>query len=321
MEREKSAYHQHEPRGYAVDWGKRLRHASVIQDKLNDLIPGESPPLSHDHRKHKPINEWKIVYGWLTITKALGWNTDASNNLSYKSMFAHNGCEMLLDSGADTSVVGKHGFITEVIEGISVSAQGFSDGQPALDDLPVVNALYAYDDHNSGEVILLELNHSIYLGSQKRDAIACPNQLRIHGVDVDDRPTSLFPNIEYTQCVIVDGKVLPLKIRGPLSYLFIRRPTISEVQNSELQVLQLTSPHGWDPYSTDAISTQHMLHFQFGCSISTFLTKNLRILSRLSTNSKKTLTPSILAQRWGIEVETARLKSTLVDNKYIKDPN
>ena len=149
---------------------------------------------------------------------------------------------MLLDSGADTSVVGKHGFVTEVTEGISVSAQGFSDGQPALDDLPVLNALYAYDDHDSGEVIVLELNHSIYLGSQKRNAIACPNQLRIHGGHVDDRPISLFPDIKHAQCVIVDGKVLPLKMRGPLSYLSIRRSTISEVQNSELQVLQLTSP-------------------------------------------------------------------------------
>jgi len=225
---------------------------------------------------------------------------------------------MLLDSGADTSVVGKHGFVTEIIEGISVSAQGFSDGQPALDDLPVVNALYAYDDTDSGEVILLELNHSIYLGSQKRDAIACPNQLRIHGVHVDDRPTSLFPNIKNTQCVIVDGKVLPLKMRGPLSYLSIRRPTISEVQNSELQVLQLTSPHGWDPYSTDAISTQHMLHFQFGCRISTFLTKNNRILSRLTSNSKKTLTPSILAQRWGIGIETARLTLNSTYQEYTR---
>ena len=84
---------------------------------------------------------------------------------------------MLLDSGADTSVVGKHGFVTEVIEGVTVSAQGFSDGQPALNDLPVVNAFYAYDHPDSGEVYLLELNYCIYLGSQKTDAIACPNQM------------------------------------------------------------------------------------------------------------------------------------------------
>jgi len=134
----------------------------------------------------------RFVYN-LTTT-----NNDIIRNPTLNQSELFNGCEMLLDSGADTSVVGKHGFVTEIIEGISVSAQGFSDGQPALDDLPVVNALYAYDDRDSGEVILLELNHSIYLGSQKRDAIACPNQLRIHGVHVDDRPTSLFPNIKHT---------------------------------------------------------------------------------------------------------------------------
>ena len=225
---------------------------------------------------------------------------------------------MLLDSGADTSVVGKHGFVTEVIEGVTVSAQGFSDGQPALNDLPVVNAFYAYDHPDSGEVYLLELNYCIYLGSQKTDAIACPNQMRVHGIHVDDRPTSLFPDIPNTQCMIVDNITLPLKMRGPLSFLQVRRPTSSEVQDSNLQILQLTSPHGWDPYCTDTISTQHMLHFKYGCNISTFLTKHHRILFRLQSTSKKTLTPSLLATRWGIGIETARLTLNSTYQEYTR---
>ena len=188
---------------------------------------------------------------------------------------------MLFDSGANASVVGKHGFVTEVIEGVTVSAQGFSDGQPALKDLPVVNALYAYDNPDSGKVHPLEVNHCIYLGLQKRDEIACPNQMRMHGVHVDDRPTSLFPDIPNTQCIIVDKITLPLKMWGPLSFLQVCCPTSSEVKDSNLQILQLTSPHGWDPYCTDTISTQHMLHFQYGCNISTFLIKHHRISSKL----------------------------------------
>ena len=82
--------------------------------------------------------------------------------------------------------MGKHGFVTEIIEGVSVTAQGFIDSQPTLHDLPVVNALYAYNDPASGEVVLLEVNHCIYLGSKKNDTIACPNQMRINGVHVDD---------------------------------------------------------------------------------------------------------------------------------------
>ena len=115
-----------------------------------------------------------------------------------------------------------------------MSAQGFIDSQPTLDDLPIVNALYVYDDQKSWEVILLELKHCIHLGSQKRDAIACPNQMQMHGVHVDNRPRSLFSNISNTQCIMVDDKSLPLKMRGPLSFLPVRRPTISEVQNSTL---------------------------------------------------------------------------------------
>ena len=86
-------------------------------------------------------------------------------------------CNLLIDSGADTFVVGKHGFVTEIIEGASVSAKGFSDTQPQLNDLPLVNAVYTYNDEDSGEIILPKVNYCIYLGSDKNDGIACPNQM------------------------------------------------------------------------------------------------------------------------------------------------
>ena len=105
--------------------------------------------------------------------------------------------------------------------------------------------------------------------------------MQIHGVHINDQPNVIFPDVENTQCLIVEGKTLPLKMRGPLLFLPVQRPTTFEVKNSEVQILQLTSPHGWDPYSTDTISTQHMLKFAHGCQISTFFPKNYRILSRL----------------------------------------
>ena len=229
-----------------------------------------------------------------------------------------NGCDLLIDSGADTFVVGKHGFVTEIIEGVSVSAQGFSDAQPQLEDLPIVNAVYAYDDENSGEVILLEVNHCIYLGSQKNDAIACPNQMRVHGVHVDDRPRSLFPNEKNAQSILVNDITLPLKMRGPLVYLPVRRPSLPELNNDNLRVLELTSPHGWDPYAEDTISTQNMLHFTYGCKISTFLSKNSRLLGRLLSSHKRNLSPSILAARWGIGIETARLTLNATYQEYTR---
>ena len=71
----------------------------------------------------------------------------------------NNCCELLVYSGADICCTGKHSYVLAIIDGISVFCRGFSDN----------------DCKKKGEVILLQLNHCIYLGDKKNDAIACPN--------------------------------------------------------------------------------------------------------------------------------------------------
>ena len=83
-----------------------------------------------------------------------------------------NGCKVLLDSGADTCVAGKHAWVVDVIEGISATAHGFDDSASSLENLPIVNVKYAYDRPDTGEVVILEINHCIYMGNKKVDAIA-----------------------------------------------------------------------------------------------------------------------------------------------------
>ena len=143
--------------------------------------------------------------------------TISSTNLSSSEL--KYGCDLLLDSGSDTFVAGKHAFITEVIEGVTVSAKSFDDSAPALNDLKIVNAVYAYDHLESGEIILLRENYCIYIGLNKDDSIACPNQMRAYGVHVDERPSSLFPTSEDTQCIIVDDIKMQLQMKGPLKYV------------------------------------------------------------------------------------------------------
>ena len=96
-------------------------------------------------------------------------------NISEKEL--SSGCELLIDFGADTCVAGKHAWISEIIEGFTVSARRFSDTLPIEEYFPIVNAIYAYDIHVSGKVILLEMNHCIYMGTKKTDSIVCPNQM------------------------------------------------------------------------------------------------------------------------------------------------
>ena len=98
------------------------------------------------------------------------------------------GCELLIDSSADTCVAGNHTWISEIIEGVTVSAYGFSDTLPIKENLPIVNAIYTYDNPHTGEVSLLEMIFSIYMGDKKIDSIACPSQMRLNGVYINKFP-------------------------------------------------------------------------------------------------------------------------------------
>ena len=126
-------------------------------------------------------------------------------NILLTATEARDGCHLLMDSGSDSFVAGKHAYVDEIIEGFTVSAQSFDDNAPPVNDLKVVNAIYAYDNPNTGLVILLHVNHCIFMGNNKIDAIACPNQMRSHGVHIDERPSTLFTDEPDTQCIIADG--------------------------------------------------------------------------------------------------------------------
>ena len=106
-----------------------------------------------------------------------------------------------------------------------------------MNDLPIVNVRYSYDRPDTGEVLILELNHCIYMGNRKNDSIACPNQLRANNIYIDDRPLQFYPSESDTQCIRVDGITLPLRMHGPLSYLPIRRPTLDEMSDDRAKRL------------------------------------------------------------------------------------
>ena len=219
----------------------------------------------------------------------------------------HNGCKLLLDSGADTCVAGKHAWVVEINEGYTANAHGFDDSSKALEGLPIVNVKYAYDDKITGETIIIELNHCIYLGGKKTDGILCPNQLRLNGLYVDERPSALFPGSQKTQCIVGDERTFPLEMNGPLMELHVRRPSLDEITNEDLQVITFTSPHGWDPYGEDSIASYNVnsvLRAQpwtNTSSISMICRKN----NALGFTKKKSITVEDLMKRWGIGKESA----------------
>ena len=213
----------------------------------------------------------------------------------------YNGCELIMDSGADTCCAGRHAWVTDFIQGLTVSCRGFSDSLPIEENLPLANVIYAYDCQMRGEVILLHINHCIYMGDKKQDALACPNQLRSYGVSVDERPSSLFPNETNVQTIIADNVHLPLRIRGPLTFLPVRRPSLTEISNDNLHHITLTSPHGWDPYGVDSFSLSR--HIDTSCIISSVLANRfINMLQPCISKKKQAITPEDLVLRWGIGI-------------------
>ena len=74
---------------------------------------------------------------------------------------------MGMDSHADTTCVNKHAFIESIIEGLTVDAIPFDDSIGKMSNLPIVHAIYAYDDPESLRTFLLRFNNTIYIKNMK----------------------------------------------------------------------------------------------------------------------------------------------------------
>ena len=125
---------------------------------------------------------------------------------------------------------------------------------------------------------------------------------------MDERPSSLFPNSTTAQCLIIDDVKLLLKMKGPLIFLAIRRPSIAEVTNHNLQRFIMTNPHDWDPYGTDLIPTNNFSNMQrLVCHVSSYLSTFLFNVMIFKSSKVRSITPEDLVCRWVIGITTSRL--------------
>lgn len=243
-----------------------------------------------------------------------------------------NGCRLGIDTWADTSCAGKHAYIEAFIEGRMVTATGFSASLGQLDNLSIVQALYAYDLPN-GEVLLLENNQAIYMGENMTDSLLNPIQCEDNGVHVDTRPSKFYPSLgSKCQCITFDDDfTIPIEYDGVLPYLPVRRPTPEEIDECERR--SLTSAHNWDPHNHELSSIMpitNKLYFvsadpiddYFQCKhldkelhsvkiMNSTLVNNNEIYATTFT-SKSSITPEELSKKWFIGLKTAErtLKAT-----------
>ena len=100
---------------------------------------------------------------------------DKDINLPLSAEEVTSGTNMGIDSHADTTCVNKHAYIESIVEGFTVDAIPFDKSIGKLTDLPIVNAIYAYDHPTEMTTHLLRFNHAIYVKNMD-NALLCPNQ-------------------------------------------------------------------------------------------------------------------------------------------------
>ncbi len=136
-------------------------------------------------------------------------------------------------------VLETYGQVAEVSE--------FFDSMEALRDIPIIKAAIAYDDPQSGETVILIINQPLYFGGQLQQMLLNPNQIRSNDIQVNDAPKHLSASSSHSILVKEENLVIPLNLKGILSYFKVRTPTMEEIENC--QHVTLTEDDEWNPYS------------------------------------------------------------------------
>jgi hypothetical protein len=120
--------------------------------------------------------------------------------------------------------------------------------------VPIVSAALAYDCPISYQTFILIFHHALYLPDLKSHLI-CPNQLRINGIRVNDCPLQFMQPSERkmnSHSIEVSQILIPLSLRGVISYFEVRCPTETEMEDpSRYPHIEMTSPSIWRPYDDE----------------------------------------------------------------------
>ena len=155
-------------------------------------------------------------------------------------------CRSDLDSHADTCCAGSNMVVLELSD-TKVNVRPFADSYDAIPDIPIATVATAYDYPN-GETIILVFHETLYFGSKLNTSLLNPNQMRAHGITVDDTPRQF--DLSSAHQVVIPGleAPLPLELHGIISYLPTRLPTHKELD--ECARYDMTSQRPWEPYSS-----------------------------------------------------------------------
>jgi hypothetical protein len=135
-----------------------LFYISYIISRLCQTISRFNPFLNNYDDRRQIFTLLSVTYNSAKVSAS---STYRQIDLSTNELA--NGCKLGLDTWADTCCIGKHAHVDSYVEGKTVTASGFASNLPSLENIPIVNCSFAYDDEK-GRTFLLQINNALYMG-------------------------------------------------------------------------------------------------------------------------------------------------------------
>jgi hypothetical protein len=181
------------------------------------------------------------------------------NAISHQGVQQHF-CRAELHSHADTCSVNDVAYVLEYFSKVA-EVYGFSKSLSVKEDIPIDKAAFAYDDHNTGETLIVVVNQALYFGDKLSNVLLNLNQVRAHGLTVNECPKHLSRGKSEHAIITKDGShTFPLKLKGLMSYFEVCTLTLEEIANCHH--IEITSLNiEWEPYS-DVFAEEEIKYLQ-----------------------------------------------------------
>ena len=159
----------------------------------------------------------------------------------------------IVDSGADTCLLGDCFHITKRDTNQIVEVHGFNDKLGAETGLYIGTGLCAVDLPGA-DTLLLQVNEGVIMPKGK--SLLAANQMRAHHTIVNDVPVRYGGK---QSLITREDDAIPLQYLRGLVGLTIRKPTDEEIR--DITPVELTSSANWHPDSDSDFDTERSLHY------------------------------------------------------------
>ena len=116
-----------------------------------------------------------------------------------------------IDTRADTICAGKALCVIEYTDQVCDVSPFTSEYEP-MRNIPTAKAATAYDHPYDHETYILVTAQSLYFGEKLENNLLCPNQMRSHGIEVDDVPRHLSIDDKSSHSINIPAEVVHLPL-------------------------------------------------------------------------------------------------------------